>query len=109
MACHFAHRQRYLYIRLRKYENHLHQRMEILLIKRDVEVKTSLKIMPWCYHEIGFILPIAQRQTLKTSAVGGLAKPTYLIHAQTSAQVCLPPSYKMYSCSVVLRRSERNL
>lgn len=78
MACHFAHRQRYLYIRLRKYENHLHQRMEILLIKRDVEVKTSLKIMPWCYHDRGFILPIAQRQTLRMSAVGGLAKPTYL-------------------------------
>lgn len=38
------------------------KRMEILLIK-DVEVKTSLKIMPWCYHEIGFILPIAQETT----------------------------------------------
>ena len=89
MACHLAHRQRYLYIRLRKYENHLHQRMEILLIERDMEVKTSLKILPWCHCEIGFIPPIAQRQALRTSAVAGLAQPSYLIYAQTSAKsVC---------------------
>lgn len=78
MACHFAHWHRYLYIRLRKHQNHFYQRMEVLLIKNDMEVKTSTPnpIMPWCYHEVGFIIPIAQREILRISAVGELAKAT---------------------------------
>lgn len=72
MAHHEAHQHSHFYIKIDK--------IPIVYIKKwgVVEKKiiwrsTPLQSFPWCYHEVGFIIPIVQMEILRLSAVGELA------------------------------------
>lgn len=47
--------------------------MEVLLIKNYMEATTQPPIIPWCYHNIHFIIPIVQIGKLRSSAARELA------------------------------------